>query len=217
MTEVLKLLRLTPDGREGADYRPRVLDLGCGPCEEGDALLAAGARLTCVDQDGETNALVRERIPEAEVVTADAAQWLAAGRGPYDAVLVRRPDLFHRVRNWQQVFDLIPAVLAPGGRVVVTTPGRGEARLVERWLSGYSGTVTEIETGTAEEGYAIVAENVRKVEAPDGSLRDNERASLVQSLMWEDDEPAMVCDVRTGKCTMVSSDGRPDDGQSDSE
>ena len=214
MTDVLALLHGGVDPDEGADP-PRVLDLGCGPCEEGEALLAADVRLTCVDQDGETMALVRARIPGAEVVTADAAQWLAAGHGPYDAVLVRRPDLFHRVRNWRQVFDLVPAALAPGGRVVVTTPGRGEARLVERWLAGYAGTVTVTRTNETEEGYAIMADDVRRVELPANATgadpRDDDRASLVRSLAWEGDEPAMVCDVRTGKCTVVTDDGQSDD------
>jgi SAM-dependent methyltransferase len=209
MVDVIGLLGATPAERGGADGRLRVLDLGCGTCEEGESLLAAGVELTCVDQDGETIARLRQRIPEADLVAADAAQWLAAGNGPFDVVLMRRPDLFHRARNWRQAFDLLPGVLAPEGRVVVTTPGEGEARLAERWLAELAATVRVTKTDEAEEGFAIVAEDMRKAEAPDdttGSPRDDGRASLVRSLAWEGDEPAMVCDVRTGTCTVVSDD-----------
>jgi trans-aconitate methyltransferase len=210
MVDVVGLLGVAFAGG-GADDRPRVLDVGCGPCEEGESLLEAGVRLTCIDQDGETISRVRQRISEAELVAADAAQWLAAGHGPYDVVLMRRPDLFHRARSWRQVFRLLPKALAPDGRVVVTTPGRGEARLAERWLAELAGTVNVAETDEEEEGFAIVAEDMRKAEAPDdtaGDPRDDERASLVRSLAWEGDEPAMVCDVRTGRCTVVSDEGK---------
>lgn len=212
MVDVMRLLGMAPAGRDATDGRLRVLDLGCGPCEEGEPLLAAGVELTCVDQDGETIARARRRIPEAELVAADAAAWLAAGQGPFDAVLMRRPDLFCRARNWRQVFDLLPEALAPDGRVVVTTPGRGEASLARRWLEELAGRVKVLETDEEEEGFEIVAEDVRRAEAPDGTTgtdpRDEKHASLVRSLAWEGDEPAMVCDVRTGQCTAVSDEGK---------
>lgn len=175
-----------------------VLDLGCGMCPEGEQFLSRGISLTGVDQDGETIQNVQTRLPEGTFVTADAALWLRRTSSRYDAVLIRRPDLIFRSGNWHSVFQRLPSVLKPGGRVMVTTPGRSEAGICQKWLQETADTVSCSRTGEPEEEYLVRAENFRIQDE-----KDNERDRLIQSLSWEDDRPQMVCDLRTGRCTAV--------------
>jgi SAM-dependent methyltransferase len=197
--DIEKLLELLKkDGR----YPEKILDIGCGPCLEGERILDKGISLTGIDQDEETIERVRERLPRGVFIAADAARWLEQADGEkdkYDAVLLRRPDLIFRSENWYQVFRRLPKVIREGGRAVVTTPGESEARLCGKWLSETADAVERSETGIDEEGFVVTAEDFVK---NTGEEIDDARASLIRSLSWEDDRPGLVCDVRTGKCTV---------------
>ena len=184
--------------REGT-YPERVLDIGCGPCPEGEQFLAHGIHLTGVDQDGETIRNVQRRLPKGEFVTADAAIWLEATARRYDAILIRRPDLIFRSRNWHAVFQKIPSVLKPGGSVIVTTPGRSEAGMCAKWLRELADQVHLSETGFSEEAFLVRAEDFKETDK-----KKNDRTRLIQDLSWEEDQPAMVCDLRTGQCTAIT-------------
>lgn len=190
------------DGR----YPERLLDIGCGPCMEGDQILAKGIFLTGVDQDGETIQSVRKRLPQGEFITADAAFWLLKQNRKYDAVLLRRPDVIFRSANWHQVFRLLPAVLSVNSRVVVTTPGESEAGLCEKWLSETAAVVKRVVTNMEEEKFIVTAENFQNAGETENNLNN-----LIQSLSWEDDQPHMVCDLRTGQCSVVTDRKDPED------
>jgi trans-aconitate methyltransferase len=177
-----------------------LLDIGCGPCLEGEQLLAGGIDLTGIDQDGETIAKVQKRLPEGIFITADAAFWLEKTQNQYDAILIRRPDLIFRSENWKRVFALIPSVLKPGGSVLVTTPGQSEAGLCVKWLRLAAEEVRVTQTGIPEENFMVRANHFKKVEK-----QRNSKSRLIQELSWEDDQPTLVCDLRTGRCTVVTN------------
>jgi trans-aconitate methyltransferase len=181
-------------------YPHSLLDIGCGPCLEGEQLLARGITLTGIDQDGETIGKVQERLPEGKFITADAAFWLDKTQNRYDAILVRRPDLIFRSENWKRVFELLPSVLKPGGSVIVTTPGQSEATMCAKWLRNAAENVRMILTGISEESFMVKADHFKKVEK-----QDNSKNKLIQELSWEDDQPALVCDLRTGRCTVFTN------------
>lgn len=180
-------------------YPQTLLDIGCGMCFEGEILLSRGIALTGIDQDGETIRQVRKRLSAGNFITADAAQWMAGAGHRYDAILIRRPDLIFRSENWHAVFQRIPYVLEEGGRVIVTTPGRSESELAAKWLRESAETVRLKEIDEVEEAFLISAENVKAIKQI-----DDERNLLIQKLAWEDDAPQMMCDLRTGLCTVIT-------------
>jgi trans-aconitate methyltransferase len=198
MLDFIKLFR-----RDG-NLPQTLLDIGCGSCPEGEQFLENGISLTGIDQDGETIETVRQRLRQGRFVTADAACWLQKQEGKYAAILIRRPDVIFRSENWHTVFRLLPKVLRKNGRVVVTTPGESEARLCEKWLRETAGTVNRITAGAAEEGFIMTAEDFKPT-----ITQETPQGSLIQRLSWEDDQPYLVCDLRTGQCTVVSGEGHP--------
>lgn len=179
-------------------YPKTLLDIGCGPCPEGRQILERGISLTGIDQDGETIRIVKKRLPQGRFITGDAALWLPGHRQRYDAVLLRRPDVIFRSANWHQIFRQLPSILSENGMAAVTAPGESEARLCERWLRETADIVTRCKTGMAEEEFLIMAENFRQ-----NDTEENLQSSLIRRLAWEDDQPHMVCDLRTGRCTMA--------------
>lgn len=189
--------RFLQEGR----YPENLLDIGCGPCPEGEELLAHGIFLTGVDQDGETIREVQRRLPGGKFVTADAAVWLTETDRHYDAILIRRPDVIFRSENWHCVFRSIPFVLKRGGRVIVTTPGQSEAGVCVKWLSEIADQVRLSETGVSKEAFLVRAEDFMEMDK-----REDDRRRLIQNLSWEDDRPPVVCDLRTGRCTAITEE-----------
>ncbi len=98
----------------------RVLDLGAGTGQTAVVLreLFPAAALTLVDPSPRMLALARGKVPDAEVVAADAESFLRACDGEWDLVtaigfLELLPDLF-------EVLRLSVARLAPGAHLVVS-------------------------------------------------------------------------------------------------
>jgi 16S rRNA (cytosine967-C5)-methyltransferase len=129
----------------------RVADLCAAPGGKTLQLAHAGARVTAVDRSEARLARLRENLQrcglEAEVVAADAAEWLG---GPFDAVLVDAPcsstgtirrhpdiawlkraaDLTPLVALQRRLLERAVALTRPGGTVVFCTcslePEEGE-------------------------------------------------------------------------------------------
>ena len=98
----------------------RVLDLGAGTGQTATVLheLFPAAALTLVDPSRGMLELARDKVPDAEVVTADAESFLRANDGQWDLVtaigfLELLPDLF-------EVLRLVVGHLAPGAHLVVS-------------------------------------------------------------------------------------------------
>ena len=152
---------------------PRLLEIGCGMAEDAGEWLAGGvAEYVGVDLDETAIAQARARWPGLTFLCADAAHLPGAAVGRFHVVLIRRPDLFVRPGNWQRVFAALPALLRPGGRVLVTLLGAGETAVARRWLEENGLRVVE-EGRTAPEGeYLVVAEASG---APDLSVNPERR------------------------------------------
>lgn len=189
-----------------------MLDLGCSTCEEGKALLDAGAQLTCVDQDGVTMEQTAKRLPAATCITSDAARFTPESGERFDVVLFRRPDVAIQNERWHAAFVKIPSWIAKGGRVIVTTPGALEARIVRTWLKELGSDIKEVLMDWQDERHVLIAEGI---EPRDEQPRAQ---TLAEKLAWKSDEVPMVCDVRTGKCTPVSTlDQQPSASSPDQE
>jgi SAM-dependent methyltransferase len=101
----------------------RVLDVACGTGNA--ALLAqrAGAIVTGLDSSPRLLEVARERVPEGEFVLGDCAR-LPFEDGQFDAAVSVFGVIF--ARPAEQAAAEIARVVAPGGRVVITTwPPRG--------------------------------------------------------------------------------------------
>ncbi|MCS6963371.1 MAG: class I SAM-dependent methyltransferase [Thermoflexus sp.] len=115
----------------------RLLDVGCGTAEEAGEFLASGRVVDFlgVDLDEGAIAQARARWPEARWICADAARLSSKTLGGrFDAILIRRPDLLLQPARWRRVFRRLSEWLRPGGWIIVTVIGDGEAELARRWL-----------------------------------------------------------------------------------
>ncbi|MGI6052867.1 MAG: class I SAM-dependent methyltransferase [Bilifractor sp.] len=209
-----------PSGQQnvpGGKYPENVLDIGCGDCPEGEQFLSRGIRFTGVDQDEETIRKVQERLPEGAFIAADAVTWMGRTDSRFDAILIRRPNLIFQSANWHRIFSRIPFILKDHGIVIVTTPGRSESAMCAKWLREAGGKVEVKETNIPEEGFLMKADDFHvneekeknrenannienNIEDNNDNNNENDRSQLIQALSW-DDQPHMVCDLRTGRCT----------------
>lgn len=146
------LARLVPDPPR------RLLDLGCGECREGPALVGAGVELTGLDADEHAIARARERTPGATFVCADAAALEPGWHEPFDVVLLRRPELAAALGAWERILWSIPWWLSRRGRVIVTTARAIEAELARAWL-GQAGLAVDpaMRIGEPDERYVVTA------------------------------------------------------------
>ena len=181
----------------GRDRDIALLDIGCGRCEEAAELLKHGVHLTGIDLDGKTLASLQKLYPDARFITGDAAQWLLMQDETFDVILIRRPDAAQRPRSWQQVFDHLAGALKQGGKVIVTSPGRQEIHMCQRWLEENGADTVMKKLDLAEEGYLMKAENLKK--------KSRQINGLLKELAWNEEEVQFVCDLRTGRCTAVNS------------
>ncbi len=186
------------------DYIPKkrplkLLDIGCSDCMEGEELIRSGVILTGIDQDEETMKAVRVRLSEGKFLTMNAADYQTPEF--FDVILLRRPDLILGFRSWKKVFSRLSNWLTIGGLILVTTTGESEAKIALQLFSeiGTSG-VELVSTEWENEQYLL------RAEAPDSlhSAVDSKRNLLVDELMWTDDQPAWVCDSKTGICSLLS-------------
>ena len=78
-----------------------------------------GWALYGVDLDGKLLQRVHLDAPDLHLIQADA-RWLdRLFHAAFGLVLVRHPDVFRR-SAWKRVFATLPALVAPGGALIVT-------------------------------------------------------------------------------------------------
>ena len=114
--------------RVGVEGARRVFDLGCGPGNSTELLVARypDAEVIGVDSSADMLARARERLPRCKFVQANLATWEPADR----------PDVlfsnaaFQWVPDHQPVLRRLVQTLAPGGVFAAQMGGSGEARAV---------------------------------------------------------------------------------------
>ncbi len=106
----------------------RVLELGCGVGLPAVVALASGARVTATDHYEAAldfvryNARVNLEVQEPGVRLLDWHVHEAGGLGLFDLVLAA--DVLYEARNVPALAALIPALLAPGGEILLADPRR---------------------------------------------------------------------------------------------
>lgn len=165
----------------------------------------AGIHLTGVDQDEESIKLARARIPKARFSAANAEAWQPNDGEQFDVVLMRRPDLVLGSEGWKRTFQRLPHLVVQGATVLTTTPGRLEANLARRMLQEIGiEEPTMDELDFPDEKYLVTARiNNHSEQAHVAGGHNSAAHSLARALAWSD-EPAWVCDARTGVCTLQS-------------
>jgi cyclopropane fatty-acyl-phospholipid synthase-like methyltransferase len=109
---------------EGLRPGARVLDLGCGTGEPiALYLVRRGFRVVGVDESAAMLDIARRVVPEAELIRGDMRDVKLAGG--FDAA-VAWDSVFHVKRaHHRAVFRKISGLLAPGGRLLLSTGGSG--------------------------------------------------------------------------------------------
>jgi predicted nicotinamide N-methyase len=106
----------------------RVIELGCGIGLPAVVALAGGAEVTATDHYEAAldfvryNARANLGAREPEVRLLDWHTYEAGGLGLFDLVLAA--DVLYEARNVQSLAALIPALLAPGGELLLADPRR---------------------------------------------------------------------------------------------
>jgi SAM-dependent methyltransferase len=103
------------------ERRPRVLELAVGTGRLAIPIAARGVDVIGVDTSPEMLARLRERDPDATVVTVVGDMVDDLPDGSFDAVLIAYNSLFNleSAERQQACFDAVATRLGPGGRFVV--------------------------------------------------------------------------------------------------
>jgi SAM-dependent methyltransferase len=104
-----------------ADLPPRLLNVGCGVFPSARLVrdvLPAWA-LYGLDLDGTALRRARRDTPSLRLVQADAKDLPGLLRARFGLVVVRHPDV-HRRPAWCRIVPRLPALLAPGGLLLIT-------------------------------------------------------------------------------------------------
>lgn len=108
----------------------RVLELGCGLGLPAIVAARLGATVTACDWSADAvRAAQANAARNGAELTTLVASWFAPGpllaAAPWDLVVAA--DVFYERRNAAPLLDLVPRLLAPGGRAWIADPGRHTA------------------------------------------------------------------------------------------
>jgi ribosomal protein L11 methylase PrmA len=174
----------------------RVLEIGCGSADHVPAMRALDnlSEYVGVDLDEAAIQKAKAQWPQATFICGDASRLAGQYNGYFDTILICRPDLFARPKNWTHVFATLPALLTAQGRVVLTTMAASEADSAQAWLETGGMTILHAEELEAsEEAFLLVAEHNQ-------ANRSKLKIVQIDSLQGE----AMYCDPVTGVCYLPS-------------
>jgi SAM-dependent methyltransferase len=154
----------------------RALDLGCGTGGFTRELAAAGASPVGVDVAAAALERARARHPELDFRLAPIE-----GPLPFDDCsfeLVWASEVIEHVADTARWLSEVRRVLAPGGRLILTTPSHGRLRLavggIERFsepLGDHLHLYTRTSLRTLLEGFGFDATSVRSAGGPPGLRR----------------------------------------------
>lgn len=114
----------------------RVLDLGCGTGDLAADMASAGARVTGADVAQAALDRARRRHPELDLRRIALDGPLPFADGEFDAVW--SSEVIEHVADTARWLSEVRRVLAPRGRVLLTTPSHGRLRLLAGGIERYS-------------------------------------------------------------------------------
>jgi SAM-dependent methyltransferase len=117
----------------GLEPAARALDLGCGDGRLSAELLAS--ELTGADVSAVALRRARERLPQARFVELDPDAPLPFADSEFDLVLMA--ETLEHVRDVQLLLSELRRVLAPGGRLALTTPAHGRRTGLDILVRGF--------------------------------------------------------------------------------
>lgn len=184
-------------GKYLPEQRPlRILSVGCGLCREGEYLLEKGAELTGIDLDEVSLAKARHRMPQAVFHCRDASQFEVPENQRFDVVLIRRPDIALHPQRWKQILIRSQNWLKGYGRVILTTPEKMEAQMIETWLQDMNhGEVIRMNENLEQEREVLVVNAAEVLNTPKPSP-----VLPLGVISWDDGE-GLMCDLETGQCS----------------
>jgi trans-aconitate methyltransferase len=115
-----------------AGLPPRLLNVGCGAYHSAEALREAlpGWAHYGVDLDGEALRRARHQTPDLRLVQADARRLPALLRTSFGLILIQHPDLYQCRAAWNQIIPALPALLAPGGALLIALYASEEVDII---------------------------------------------------------------------------------------
>jgi SAM-dependent methyltransferase len=156
-----------------AEVRPddRALDLGCGDGRFTAALAGAGARVVGVEVAQAAVERARAREPDLDLRLAPIDGPLPLDDGSFD--LVWASEVIEHIADTARWLSEVRRVLAPGGRLLLTTPAHGRVRValdgVERFsqpLGDHLHLYTRSSLRTLLEEFGFGEVSVRAVGGP---------------------------------------------------
>jgi predicted TPR repeat methyltransferase len=163
--------RLAAGGRRFA----HALDLGCGTGLCGPLLRPLAQRLTGVDLSARMLAKAAALGVYDELQQADAVEYLAAPVGTFDAVVAA--DVFIYVGALDEVFRLLAARMAAGGRFAFTVEESTDADVVLRGSLRYAHSEAGIRRLAEQHGFRVEALERRPV-------REDQRQPIPALFFW---------------------------------
>jgi SAM-dependent methyltransferase len=121
-----------------AEVRPgdRALDLGCGDGRFTAALAGAGARVVGVEVAQAAVERARAREPDLDLRLARIDRPLPLDDGSFD--LVWASEVIEHIADTARWLSEVRRVLAPGGRLLLTTPAHGRVRVALAGVERFS-------------------------------------------------------------------------------
>ena len=114
----------------------RVLDLGSGEGDLAADMAGAGARVTAADVAQGALDRARRRHPQLDLRLVGFDAPLPFDDGAFDVVW--SSEVIEHVADTARWLSEVRRVLAPGGRVLLTTPSHGRLRLLAGGIERYS-------------------------------------------------------------------------------
>jgi ubiquinone/menaquinone biosynthesis C-methylase UbiE len=157
--------------RAGARPGDRALDIGCGTGEFTAELAAAGANVVGIDVAEAALRRARTRHPALDFRIAEIDGTLPLRDNEFD--LVWASEVIEHVADTARWLSEVRRVLAPGGRLLLTTPSHGRLRLalggIERFsepLGDHLHLYTRRSLTETLEGFGFDEVRVRAVAGP---------------------------------------------------
>lgn len=110
-----------------------VLSVGCGTFPSALTLRRTrpGWTLYGIDMDRAALCQALENDPRLCLVQADIRDLPDVLRRSFGLIMVRHPDLFRHPQTWEAVIPRLPAMLAPGGTLLITLYSPHEASILD--------------------------------------------------------------------------------------